>query len=282
MIRIHTIHTGDVRVSPYLPFGGDDCGVLKAAGLTTPKRDWIWLPVFCYFIEHPHGRILVDTGWHREMSPDGVYDRAAQIRSLGSLPLYLTNQGRVGPGEAIDERLAKLGVTPEMLDYVLLTHLDCDHANGLRLVGDAKKILVSAEELAAAGKRSFVDRVRYCSDWWRGVNLETFAWNGAEGPAGHSFDLFGDGSVVLVHIPGHSEGQCAVRIRAGDGRFVILTGDGGYGEKSWREGVTSGVSFDKAAQKKSLAWHTEQSRDPQCVEMLATHDAAVKPHVTEL
>ncbi|WP_211437229.1 MBL fold metallo-hydrolase [Campylobacter curvus] len=27
----------------------------------------------------------------------------------------------------------------ESLRYVLLTHLDCDHANGLKLVKDAKK-----------------------------------------------------------------------------------------------------------------------------------------------
>ncbi len=34
-IKIHILHTGDVRVSPYLPFGGN-CNVLKAMGLTTP------------------------------------------------------------------------------------------------------------------------------------------------------------------------------------------------------------------------------------------------------
>lgn len=83
MMRIHVIHTGEVRVSPYLPFGGDNCNLLKASGITTPKRDWIWLPVSVYLIEHPRGRILVDTGWHRDMSPDGVYDKKAQIKSLG-------------------------------------------------------------------------------------------------------------------------------------------------------------------------------------------------------
>ena len=62
------LHTGEVRVSPYLPFGGDHCNLLKASGMTTPRKDWIWLPVSCYLIEHPKGRILVDTGWHRDMS----------------------------------------------------------------------------------------------------------------------------------------------------------------------------------------------------------------------
>jgi hypothetical protein len=41
-IRIHVFHTGRVCVSP-------------------------GLPVSAYLIEHPQGKILVDTGWHREI-----------------------------------------------------------------------------------------------------------------------------------------------------------------------------------------------------------------------
>ncbi len=66
--------------------------------MTTPKKDWMWLPVSCYLVEHPKGRILVDTGWHRDMSPDGVYDKKAQIKSLGSWILYHVNQGRIAAG----------------------------------------------------------------------------------------------------------------------------------------------------------------------------------------
>lgn len=83
-MKIHVLRTGEVRVSPYLPFGGDNCSLFKASGITTPKKDWIWLPVCFYLIEHPKGRILVDTGWHRDMSPRGEYDKKAQIKSLGS------------------------------------------------------------------------------------------------------------------------------------------------------------------------------------------------------
>lgn len=37
-IKIHVLRTGEVRVSPYLPFGGDNCSIIKASGLTTPKK----------------------------------------------------------------------------------------------------------------------------------------------------------------------------------------------------------------------------------------------------
>lgn len=68
----------------------------------------------------------------------GVLDRKAQIRSLGSLPLYMTNQGVVESGAAVSEQLATKGISSSELDLVLLSHLDCDHANGQRDVAAAK------------------------------------------------------------------------------------------------------------------------------------------------
>lgn len=279
MMKIHVLHTGEVRVSPYLPFGGDNCNLLKASGMTTPKEDWIWLPVSVYLIEHPKGLILVDTGWHRDMSPEGVYDKSAQIKSLGSRVLYNVNQGQIPLGEAVDEQLEAMGIKPADLDYVLLTHLDCDHANGLRAVKDAKHIIVAQEELDCARKNGFI---RYKKKWWEGVELQTIDWNGTEGPAQKSFDLFGDGSIKMINIPGHCDGLCAVKITREDGRYVLLFSDGGYATKSWKEMITSGVSLDKEMQRKSLQWIREQSMDANCIESLATHDTDIKPHVIEL
>lgn len=82
------------------------------------------------------------------LKASGVLDR--QIRSLGSLPLYFTNQVVVESSAAIDEQLAARGVAPVDWDAVLLSHLDCDHANGLKPVADAKKILVLKDELRFA------------------------------------------------------------------------------------------------------------------------------------
>ena len=279
MMKVHVLHTGEVRVSPYLPFGGDNCSLLKASGMTTPKEDWIWLPVSVYLIEHPKGLILVDTGWHRDMSPEGVYDKAAQIKSLGSRVLYNVNQGQIPLGEAVDEQLEAMGIKPADLDYVLLTHLDCDHANGLRAVKDAKHIIVAQEELDCARKNGFI---RYKKKWWEGVDLQTIEWNGTEGPAQKSFDLFGDGSIKMINIPGHCDGLCAVKITREDGRYVLLFSDGGYATKSWKEMITSGVSLDKETQKKSLLWIREQSMDANCIESLATHDTDIRPHMIEL
>ena len=230
-IKIHVIHTGEVCVAPDLPFGGDHSNAVKASGIFGKKEDRLWLPVSVYLIEHPKGLILVDTGWHRDMSPDGVFDKKAQIKSLGSPLLYEVNQGRIGKGAAINEQLETMGVKSSDIDYVLLTHLDCDHANGLKLVADAKNILVSKDEVKFATK--LTNRVRYNKEWWDGVPLTEFEWNGTDGPAGRSYDLFGDGSVRLVNIPGHADGLFAVQLFNSEGEFVLLFSDGGYARKSW-------------------------------------------------
>lgn len=213
------------------------------------------------------------------MSPEGFYDKKAQIKSLGSRILYHVNQGRIPLGKAVDEQLSEMGIMPNELDYVLLTHLDCDHANGLEAVRDAKHILCAAEELDCARKNSLI---RYKKKWWKGVDLHTFEWNGSEGPAKKSFDLFGDGSIKMINIPGHCDGLYAVKITNEEGRYVLLFSDGGYATKSWKEMITSGVALDKNKQRLSLQWIREQSMDANCIESLATHDTEIRPHVIEL
>lgn len=280
-IKIHILHTGYVVTSPYLPYGGD-CGIIKASGFTTPKSKRIKMPVSVYIVEHPKGLLLIDTGWNRTMSPDGKYDRQAQIRSLGSPLLYMINQGFVGYGETVSEQLERMNIAPEDIDYVLLTHLDCDHANGLSLVSGAKNILVSSDELKFADRRSPVIRTRYRKKWWNGTKIKGFDWNCSDGPFGRAYDLFSDGSVKMINIPGHSDGLCAVKIQNADKKFVLLFSDGGYGARSWEEMIPSGISSDRKKQMKSLEWIREQSLDKNCKESLANHDINIKPHIIEL
>ena len=280
-IKVHVLHTGSVCVSPDLPFGGEHCSPIKASGVFGRKQDRLWLPVSAYLIEHPRGLILVDTGWHRDMSPDGTFDKKAQVASLGSKLLYLVNQGVLPAGEAIDEQLANMGISPADLDYVLLTHLDCDHSNGLKLVASAKRILASRDEIDSV-RRTPIARVRYQSRWWEGTGIEFFDWSGTEGPFGRSYDLFGDNSVSCIAIPGHADGLFAVKVTGEDGRFVLLFSDGGYASRSWQEMVVSGIANNREDQRRSLAWIREQSLDPRCVESLANHDPDVTPHVIEL
>lgn len=279
--KVHVMHTGKVCVAPALPFGGDNCSPIEASGLFIPQHKRVWLPVSAYLIESKHGLVLLDCGWHRNMSPNGEFDKKAQIKSLGGWLLYKVNQGIVPEGEAINEQLAAKGIKPSDLDLVLLSHLDCDHVNGLGMVKDAKKILTSKAELVFALRGPLMNRVRYNPAWWNQTDLRVFDWTGTEGPAGKSFDVFGDGSFKMINIPGHSKGMCALKITNSDGKFVLLFADGGYARKSWEEQITSGIADDRVAQRKSLAWIRDMSLDANCIASLATHDTDIKPHTIE-
>ena len=279
-IRIHVFHTGEVCVAPDLPFGGDNSNAIKASGVFGDRSERIWLPVSAYLIEHPKGKFLVDTGWARDVSPNGEFDKKAQIKSLGSVLLYEVNQGRIGLRQCIDEQLLEMGIKDSDIDAVLITHLDCDHANGLKQVRGAKKFMVSADEVKFANK--VTNKVRYYKGWWEGIDLTEFEWNDTQGPVGKSYDLLGDGSIELINIPGHADGLYAVKIRNEEGKFVLLFSDGGYAKKSWEEMITSGIAADKELQKKSLAWIRKQSLDENCIESLANHDPDIAPHVIEL
>lgn len=132
-IRIHILHCGSMLVSKAVPYGG---GVnLKNArrGVFDKAAERVELPVSAYLIEHPKGKVLIDTGWSREISPDGVYDAAAVKRQL---PGYLAAfyHPWVKKGKTVAEQLAQMGITPEELNAVVLTHLDADHTSGLRSV----------------------------------------------------------------------------------------------------------------------------------------------------
>lgn len=278
-MKVHVLETGKVFVSRIVPFGAKNA--FDRASSVLLKDKWVWLPVFCYLIEHPGGLILVDTGWDRSISPKGVFDKSAQARSLGSHLLTHINQGLLPEGQAIDEQLAARGISPADLQYVLLTHLDCDHACGLHQVADAKNILVSNEELLFAEHGPLTNRVRYQRQWWEGVNLATYSWKNSGGPFKKSFDLFGDGSIELINIPGHSAGQAAVKVKNNKGDYVLIVGDGAYGRKSWEEMILPGISENVTDQMRSLEWIREQSLDPYCLASLASHDTEVQPHTIE-
>ena len=44
------------------------------------------------------------------MSPNGEFDKKAQVKSLGSLVLDEVNQGQIPLGACVDEQLAQMGI----------------------------------------------------------------------------------------------------------------------------------------------------------------------------
>ncbi|MBM7642707.1 N-acyl homoserine lactonase family protein [Streptococcus loxodontisalivarius] len=270
-IKIHVLHTGTVIVDEALPFHHDSDSKIAWTGLFSSKKHQIAIPVSVYLIEHPKGLVLIDTGWHTD-------NRTNQIKNLKWQ--YPVNKADLPEGQAVHEQLANLGYKPSDIDYLLLSHLHCDHADGLRLVKDAKSILVSEEEWEAAQK----DKIKYLHHEWAGVDVQTFKLSDSDlGPQKRAFDLFGDGSLQMIWIPGHSNGLYATKIQSlKSDDYVLLASDAGYAARSWEENLTPGVVEDRSQAQKSLDWVKTQVDNPNCISVLANHDSKVKPHIITL
>ncbi|HEE6721218.1 TPA: N-acyl homoserine lactonase family protein [Staphylococcus argenteus] len=270
-IKVHVLHTGKVIVDEALPFGYKNNPPLAWTGMFRSKKHQVKLPVSAYLIEHPKGLILIDTGWHTD-------NRKHQLKNL--LFQYPVNKAELPEGQAIHEQLIKLGYKPSDIDYVVMSHMHCDHADGLRLVKHAKKIILSEEEHTAI----LNDKLCYLPHEWKGVNLETFKFTDSDiGPKKKSFDLFGDGTITMVWVPGHSKGLASTIIKnENSDKYLLLASDVGYAAKSWEENILPGVLVDKNEDQKSLNWIKMMANDPNCIEAIANHDVNVKPHVVEL
>ena len=120
-------------------------------------------PVSCYLIEGTHGLILIDSGW-------GSVNRSRAGRFANLRQQCCVNRAVLPQGQAIDEQLEERGIRPRDLDLVLLSHLHCDHADGLHHLKEAPRILVSAPELRAASR----DRLRYLPHEWSDTGIDAF------------------------------------------------------------------------------------------------------------
>lgn len=269
-IKIHILHTGLVKVDKALPFHGQYRNPLAFTGLFRSEKNQVVLPVSSYLIEHPKGLILIDTGWNKLV-------RQSNWKELG--PQVQINTGYLPQGWSIDERLQNLGYKPSDIDYLLLSHLHCDHVSGLKQVKNAKNILVSQPEWEIANRLPMV----YLPHEWKGVNVQTYKYDHSDiGPFGESFDLFGDGSIVQIHTPGHATGMSATMVKGNDGKYVLLAADTGYAARSWEEMLTPGICTSRKDAITSLGWIREQAHSKRCIAAIANHDPNVDTQIIEL
>ena len=173
----------------------------------------------CLLIEAGNELVLVDTGL-------GTRDARDPRARLSGFFLGLNNI-RFDPGETATAQVRRLGMDPNDVRHVVLTHLDFDHAGGLDDFPQATVHLFEPESRAARARRSPLARRRYRPrQWqdggpWREYAVSGERWFGFETVRGL------DGlppDILMVPLPGHTAGHCGVAVQGPSG-WKLLAGD---------------------------------------------------------
>jgi len=230
MVKIHPIQTGLVRIreSQRNRKPGGPLRILF-------DRNWTdWLPILVWVIEHPEGIIIVDTG------------ETARVTEPGYLPSWhpfyrLAASFDVKPADEIGPQLRKIGISPEDVRAVIITHLHTDHAGGLHHFPRSRIFVAGGEyqnALGLWGKLNGYLPHRW-PNWFDPVPIPFRPT--AFGQFAQSFPLTTAGDVVVVPTPGHTPNHVSVIVKT-DGRDYFLAGDTSYTESQLLERRSDGVS----------------------------------------
>lgn len=185
-------------------------GILQNLAPVDPP---IQIPVGFFVVRHPRGNVLFDTGNNDKLITDPNY-WAEGLRSL---------KPAMTPEVAIDVQLKKIGLSPDDIRYVVVSHLHLDHGGN---VGRFPKstLVVQRDEVSNAfwpkagtgGPYVLGDFIGLRDGKQRMIQLDG------------DMDLFGDGTVVVKRWVAHTPGSQMMTVRLKNSGLVILTGDNVY------------------------------------------------------
>ncbi|MFH2008319.1 MAG: MBL fold metallo-hydrolase [bacterium] len=231
------------------------------------------LPALFALLRHPEqGAVLFDTGYSQRF-------HAATRRLPYRLYRWLTPVA-IRPEETAAAQLAARGIAAEDVRWVVVSHFDPDHIGGLRdfpraqvvCAGDAWRSVAGREGLGALRARLLPGHLP--ADLASRLHLIERLDGPAVGPFDASHDLFGDGSVRLVALPGHAPGQLGAWVDGEGAEPWLLAADA-----VWTRAALSADGFtahellagDRAAQRQTAALLRRIHRDHPRVILVPAH-----------
>jgi glyoxylase-like metal-dependent hydrolase (beta-lactamase superfamily II) len=168
----------------------------------------------CYVIKHGSDVMVWDTGY-----------------KPGSVPN--------APKITLGEQLREMGVNPEQVKYVGISHFHADHTGQLDTVPNATLLINQKEWDAVTAPKPMA-----------GANVAGFRhWIGGGGkvePLAGDKDVFGDGTVVIFRTPGHTPGHDSLLVRLKEKGPVILAGDAVHFHENYDTNGVPGFNYDRA------------------------------------
>ena len=215
----------------------------KEAGLEEGPEP---IQVFFHVLRHPtEGTFLVDTGVEKALRDDP--ERAATQGLVAKL-LHVERMTFLMP---LGDWLAKEPAPPA---GVFLTHLHVDHVSGVPDLPATVPLYAGAGETEARRLQNLVvaPNINRALAGKGAIREWPVSADPAKRFAG-AVDIFGDGSVWALSVPGHTHGSTAYLVRSTQGP-VLLTGDASHTRWGWEHDVEPGTfSDEKPGDAASLA-----------------------------
>ncbi len=232
------------------------CGRLKMRKSifipSAERSETIELPVSSALLRHGQANVLFDTGCHPAV-PENPEARWGGLAKL-MVPI-------MQPGEHVLTGLAEVGLKPDDIDVVINSHLHPDHC-GCNAFFRKATFICHAEELAAARAPNAEASGYLAAEWDQPMPVDAID---------SQRDVFGDGRIVLLPLPGHTPGSIGALAQLDQSGPFLLAGD----TVSLRETLDTGIIPRNTWDADALARSLDEVRriEVSGATILCSHDA---------
>jgi glyoxylase-like metal-dependent hydrolase (beta-lactamase superfamily II) len=238
-MKMHCLSGGRVRMrrSVYVP--------------DADRSETIEMPVSCVLLRHPQGNVLFDTGCH-----PSVPDNPARWQGMEKFMTPI-----MPPGDNVLTGLSCVGLSPDDIDVVVCSHLHPDHC-GCNAFFKRATVMVHENEIAAARKPDAVPMGYLASEWDFGTIDQVSGER----------DVFGDGKIVLMPLPGHTPGSIGALVALDNSGTFLLAAD----TVSLRVTLDRNVAPRNTQDPQALlrSWEEVRRIEARGATVLCGHDAA--------
>ncbi len=225
-----------------------------------------------FLIKHKNDYILFDTGLGANIETQYAKDMPYWARLA-----FKFEKPVVSARKQLDEA----GYAP--IQKVIISHGHWDHASGVPDFPEAQ-IFADEEEMhsishpESGAATAWPSQVATPGTRWSPLVLQPIAYKGYA----QSLDLFNDGSVVLVAMPGHTEGSIGMFLTVDSGKCYFFIGDVAWkmgavqlgAPKFWAASLV--VDRDRDQTLRSVEQVRDVARQYPEMVVVPAHDAAVQ------
>jgi N-acyl homoserine lactone hydrolase len=190
----------------------------------------------CWLIQRGDQWLLWDTG-----VPESALNDPKGWSTLPKLIVYHLDK-------TLTEQLATIGLKPNDVTYVALSHTHGDHIGNVRSFPNSTVLMQRAEYewiSTPDGPNDNVNQLKALARKLLGTPKHLKLLDG-------DTDVFGNGSVTLVSTPGHTPGSESLLVHLKNSGFIILSGDVVHLEENFEKDTVPSLNTDKAASIASM------------------------------